>query len=86
MHRVNLNITTAPLVDRTQRRRAERHGKPQVMRKRSVKQDETGKVIVVMEWVPVPETGYTRRVAVRSTIERGARNVLPDKPKTGGTK
>ena len=86
MHRVNLGITPSPLVARVQRRRTSRHGEPQQMRKRTVKQDETGKVVVVFEWVPVPETGYTRRVAARSTIARGQRNVVPDKPKSGGPK
>ena len=78
----------APLGERVQRHRTERHGKPQVMRKRTVKTDEiTGKIIIVHEWVPVPAEGVSRRVARGSTTPGGNRNVVPDskpKPIKGG--
>jgi hypothetical protein len=78
------NFTSAPLAERVQRRRAERHGKPQVMRRRSVK-EVNGKVTVVWEWVPVPTDGVARKVAARPTTRAGQRNVVPEK-KSGGAK
>jgi hypothetical protein len=66
-----------------QRKRAERHGKPQVMRKRTVKTDEaTGKIVVVHEWVPLPDDGATRRVASGPTNNYGKKqNVVERKGK-----
>lgn len=77
-----------PLVGRVQRKRAERHGKPQVMRKRTVKTDEqTGQIVIVHEWVPVPDEGVMRRVAQGSTNRYGQKNVVPGaKPKVEAKK
>lgn len=74
----------SPLTTRTQRQRTSRHGEPHKMRKRSVK-DINGEATVVYEWVPVPSTGYERKVAAKPTTQYGQQN-KPENMAPRGTK
>ena len=71
----------SPIGSAVQRQRTSRHGKPHTMPSRTVK-TVNGKVTVTHDQVPVPAEGYTRKgVAIRSTTNKGAKNVNPDKPR-----
>ena len=70
-----------PLVDRLMPPRAERHGKPVTVRRRSVVTNPLTGLVEVHFTNATTSEPHTARVAADSTGTHGKRNVLPEKGK-----